>query len=171
MPEASRRAFLRGRNPSLSTSAIRPPWSLPGGEFTHLCERCNTCIDSCPEYILLRGDGGFPEVDFERGECTFCGKCAEACEADAFNQGAHTPDNAWKLDVEVKSSCLSMNSIVCRSCFDYCDVRAIHFRLISGAVAIPDIDAGRCTGCGACLFACPVNAVSIKNASPEMLTV
>ena len=167
MPQASRRAFLRGKSPQQISHALRPPWAVVEAEFTRQCSRCDDCIEQCPQHILQRGDGGFPEINFQRGECTFCGRCTEVCQADAFMAKPHSPQNAWNLAVDILPSCLSLNAVVCRSCGDCCETRAIRFRLQTGAVAIPEIDASKCTGCGACLFTCPVNAVSIKNAIPE----
>jgi len=48
-------------------------------EIVDRCTRCGACAAACPETIITAGDGGFPAVDFHRGECTFCGACADAC--------------------------------------------------------------------------------------------
>ena len=37
--------------------------------------------------------------------------------------------------------------------------RAIRFPLVAGGVPRPEIDTGACTGCGACVAPCPVNAI------------
>ena len=58
---------------------IRPPWSLPENEFVERCTRCGDCISDCPQHILDKGRGGFPQVDFSRGECLFCGECVQTC--------------------------------------------------------------------------------------------
>ncbi len=55
-----------------------------------------------------------------------------------------------------------MNGVVCRICGDRCETEAIRFRLKTGAVSIPEIDDALCTGCGACQFGCPVDAVTIR---------
>ena len=53
----------------------RPPWALNEFLFVDQCTRCNECITACEEEIIIRADGGFPEIDFNRGECTFCELC------------------------------------------------------------------------------------------------
>lgn len=163
LPNMERRAFLRGRSPRFSPTAIRPPWALPVATFVNACTRCDGCINACPQHILQRGDGGYPEISFRNGECTFCGQCTDACKDGAFQPGEHTTRNAWNLSVTIQPSCLSLNSVVCRTCGDHCDTRAIRFQLQTRAVAVPHIHQESCTGCGACLSVCPVNAVDIKN--------
>ena len=169
--DLSRRAFLRGKPPKVASNAIRPPWTIEASKFVEQCTRCDECISLCPEKILFRGDGGYPEVDFKRGECTFCAKCADACKAGAFHcfksDTPHDicadPNKAWNLDVTINSNCLSINAVVCRACGDSCYEQAIRFKLQVGGVSIPIIDDDSCTGCGECLSICPKNAVSIKN--------
>jgi ferredoxin-type protein NapF len=160
----NRRAFLRGRSPKYNPKAIYPPWAIEVSQFVENCERCDQCIDRCPENILFRGDGGFPEVDFRQGECTFCGKCAEACEANAFKSDDRNEENAWSIFAEIKTSCLSLNAITCRSCGDNCDAGAIQFQLQLGGVAVPVVDIDNCTGCGACLYICPQKSITMRKA-------
>ena len=163
-PNLQRRAFLRGRSPRFNKAAIRPPWSLPTDDFVEGCERCDDCAKACPENIIAKGDGGYPEIDFSRGECTFCGKCVESCKAGAFETSIErTANNAWDLVAKVLPSCLSMNQVMCRTCGDHCDMRAIRFQLQLGGNATPLINEDLCTGCGACLYVCPNHSIEIRN--------
>lgn len=107
----------------------------------------------------MLGDGGFPVVDFQRGECTFCGDCAEACEPRALDRSRGSP---WRIKAEVSAKCLSERGISCRSCGDVCDSRAIRFQLMTGGRAALKLETGFCTGCGACVAVCPVNAIQVK---------
>ena len=66
MVDASRRGFLRGR--PRPRAEIRPPWALTEPAFSARCTRCGDCLTACPQKILVAGDGGFPTVDFARGE-------------------------------------------------------------------------------------------------------
>ena len=167
----NRRAFLRGKRPSIDSNAIRPPWTIKASRFVEACERCDKCIEQCPEKILFRGDGGFPEIDFNRGQCTFCAVCVDVCQSKAYryfktnepHDICADPKLPWNLTVTIKKSCLSLNAIVCRTCGDNCDEQAIQFSLQLGGVSIPKIDNDKCTGCGQCLYICPENAISIKN--------
>ena len=135
--------------------------------FIESCERCDDCITACPENILVRGDGGFPEVNFKLGECTFCTQCAQSCQAGSiqnFYSNLHSDSSsnrysiaakAWNLDVSISSKCLSLNAVVCRACGDNCEPQAIRFQLKVGGISEPQITAEDCTGCGACPFCLP----------------
>lgn len=175
-PNLSRRSFLRGSftTPKVVALPLRPPWAINEALFQETCMRCDDCINACPENILERGDGGFPTVNFKLGECTFCYECAHACQGGALHyQEDSTPETAWDLDINISSKCLSLNAIVCRSCGDACEPQAIRFKLKVGGVSEPLISQGDCTGCGACLAVCPIDAVTIKPAlqpsNPESL--
>lgn len=158
MSGQTRRQFLRGRFGESASS--RPPWAVAEREFPARCTRCDACIDACPEHILVRGSGGFPEVDFARGGCTFCGACVDACEPHALERTAAAP---WALKASIAPSCLALNRVVCSSCAERCEARAIRFRPALGAVPTPAIDLDRCTGCGACVAACPVSAIAVSS--------
>lgn len=160
-PDLGRRAFLRGSSPRHNPATIRPPWVLPFSAFIATCTRCDDCIRACPQHIVQRGDGGYPEISFKAGECTFCGQCTDACQAGAFLPDKRTPANAWHLSVSIQPTCLSLNGVVCRTCGEHCDARAIRFQLQTRAVAVPHIQQASCTGCGACVGVCPVSAIAI----------
>jgi len=162
--QASRRQFLRGDLHSPSVS-VRPPWALTEAEFVGRCTRCDACRTACPTGIIIRGPGGFPAVDFARGECTFCGGCAQACEAGALR---HAAGAAWRVKAEIGTACLALKQVVCLSCGDACEVRAIRFRLRAGRVAVPGLDTETCTGCGACHGACPAGAIAMRHTESEV---
>ena len=176
-PDISRRLFLRGKVAApVTSSAIRPPWSVDEGQFISKCSRCDDCISACPENIITRGEGGFPEINFKSGECTFCAKCAATCKTGAItsfgssDEISRDPANAWNLDVNITSTkCLSLNAVVCRSCGDSCEPQAINFQLKLGGVSEPIISLDDCTGCGACVSVCPVDAVQIKPVIEESI--
>ncbi|MCC4119180.1 4Fe-4S dicluster domain-containing protein, partial [Aromatoleum toluclasticum] len=79
----SRRGFLRGRFRA-DPDMLRPPWAVPEGVFEDVCTRCGDCLKACPPAILVSAPGGYPVVDFSRGECSFCGDCVAACKAEAL---------------------------------------------------------------------------------------
>lgn len=162
----SRRGFFRAR-----TSArhfLRPPWAQPGAGFLAACTRCNACVDVCPTKIVVRGDGGFPEIDFLRGECSFCRECLGACAPQALRD--QTDGRAWHNVAVIAETCLAWDNVVCRSCGDICEAGAIRFHPQVGQAARPAVDLSICTGCGACVAPCPNRAVRITAENHEVMT-
>lgn len=88
MVDLSRRSMLTGswRNAS---NGILPPWARETTYFLAHCLRCDACIQACEADILQRGAGGYPSVDFKRGECSFCYACAQACTESLFSSAPH----------------------------------------------------------------------------------
>lgn len=121
---------------------------------------------ACPQHILVRGAGGFPKVDFRHGECSFCGRCVEACGDGALVREAGLP--AWNLKAQIGEGCLAMRRVVCRSCGEACGPGAIRFRLAPGGVALPMVSADECNGCGACVGICPVQAMAVAPGEPML---
>jgi ferredoxin-type protein NapF len=156
--DLARRALLRGQS-AAAARPLRPPWALPEARFVEACTRCGDCIGVCPEAIIVRGDGGFPEVDFRRGACTFCGACVEACAPRALRELDADP---WDLTARVGGACLARHGVHCQTCRDICDVLAVSF-VHRRAVPEPVIDAAACTGCGACVAACPAEAIGMRH--------
>jgi ferredoxin-type protein NapF len=154
----SRAQFIRG-NFSGSGQAIRPPWAMAEPGFVEMCDRCGDCVGACPEKILETGRGGFPLVNFSKGECTFCGDCARKCKSGVLNK--RVDDAPWLSKAVIAPSCLAMKQVVCRTCGEACPADAIRFRISAGAVARPEVDPVACTGCGACYGPCPVSAVTM----------
>ena len=153
---SSRRTFLRGKI-SVHASQLRPPWALPEADFTAACTRCGDCARACPTRIIKQGDGGFPMIDFALGECTFCGDCVTACVPKAL---LRQPDSlAWLLKANIGEKCLAKHQVECRICGEQCGESAIRFHPQLGGVSQPLLDDSRCTGCGACIAPCPVQAI------------
>lgn len=161
MTTLSRRHLLRGRWHS-ATPEQRPPWSVNETAFIAGCSRCHACITQCESGVLVVGQGGFPTLDFSRAECTFCRQCADACSETLFLDAAQAP---WQLRAEIASHCLASRGIECRSCQDSCEPRAIAFVPQLGGVAAIRLTTARCNGCGACVAACPVNAIQMVDHS------
>lgn len=157
----SRRAFLRGRVSEMPVQ--RPPGAGHEMAFCDTCTQCGDCVAACPENVITTDSSGRPFLDFSAGECTFCNACTEACEPSALRA-----ENAWIWRAKIDSKCLSVNGVHCRSCEDHCDERAIGFRLQTGGKALPILDDAICTGCGGCIAACPVGAISFKQQNAEV---
>lgn len=159
--DPQRRFFLRGR---VATQAPvqppRPPWALAEAGFLQRCTRCSDCISACPEAILVRGDGAYPEVRFSERGCTECGACVQACQPAALQrQPGAAP---WQWRPRFGDACLAQRKVECRICGEICDHGAIRFRPALGGIAQPSLDTERCTGCGVCVAPCPTQAISLK---------
>ena len=153
----SRRALLRGE--LRAQAPLRPPWALPEAAFVDTCTACHACLGACPEGVLVRGPAGYPVFSPKRGECTFCGDCEAACEPAALSR--RTSQDPWHLLPRFGEDCLTAKGVVCRSCSDACGDDAIVFP--RARVAVPQVSADRCTGCGACVAACPTHAISLHH--------
>ncbi|ARJ65201.1 ferredoxin [Magnetospirillum sp. ME-1] len=160
----SRRTLLTRRTESRAPSGPRPPWSIE--TFAAACDGCGACLASCPEHILVKGADGRPVVDFARGGCTFCGDCDTACVARDGRPAAidrKAFDGAGSLPVLARlgAACISIQGVTCRLCGDPCESRAIKFRPLPGGRVLPEIADESCNGCGVCVSACPVGALSM----------
>ena len=159
METLTRRGFLRGRFKPPGNPPLRPPWALAEQFFLQRCTRCNACVEVCRTDIIVCGEDGYPEVDFARGECTFCGDCASACRDGALKyDDAAAP---WRVKAEIGAACLAAKQVECRVCGEQCPAGAIRFRLQAGQFAAPLLDPDRCNGCGACVAACPTAAIAV----------
>jgi len=155
----AKRAFLRG-DIRQQHQRNRLPWMVES--FIDLCRRCDDCIEACAENILVRGDGGYPTVDFQRRGCNFCGDCVTACQEDALQQNGQP---AWQLKATIGDTCLDSRGITCRACGDACDERAIRFQLQVGGISLPALDQNLCNGCGSCIAVCPIHIIQIQEAA------
>lgn len=155
----SRKQFLRGdffgkKNP------VRPPWSIEESHFTDTCSRCHECIQHCPEGIIVKGAGGFPEVDFSLGECSFCGECVNHCKPKALYR-LSDDDPAWQVKAFIGNTCIAHQGVFCVSCKEQCEAEAIIMHHGDLSIPYPIIDTDRCTGCGACYQPCPIAAIEL----------
>jgi ferredoxin-type protein NapF len=153
--DISRRRFFAARTPTVAP--FRPPWSIEEALFVERCNRCDDCLRACPTGLLASGPGGFPLADFTAAHCSFCGDCVRVCATGALS--GETTLAPWRFGIEVGEDCLAIRRVDCRACGEACEAGAIRFRLRIGGAALPEVDNGACTGCGACIAPCPVSAV------------
>lgn len=169
MIDKSKRNLLRGRlhpssNRKNSPPPLYPPWALPAPGFVDICTRCNECLTHCPEQIIVEGDGGFPEIHFQKGECTFCEKCVEVCDSGALLKT--TPEQQpWVIVAHIKDTCLAFHNVTCSRCADECESRSIKLNYSVHGISIPEVNNDNCTGCGACVGVCPVSAIAVHEKS------
>lgn len=163
--DPDRRSFLRGRFKEIEKpETIRPPWS-DEASVAQACTGCGACARSCPENIITMDRRHRPRVDFSAGACSFCAACVSACAEPVF---AEPEGAAWRLTLSISDGCLARSGIYCRSCGDACAEGAILFQpRIGGGAEVTFVQAD-CSGCGACLSACPVDATSLSAEPPEV---
>ena len=168
----SRRRLFRGE--VKTTKALRLPWIISETVFIEKCTQCNRCVDACETQIIAPDKDGFPTVDFEKDECTFCMACHEVCEQPLFFHRGFNDQHLngkhrfkpWSFDLAITDQCLAKNDVVCQSCMDVCESGAIDF--VFGQIETrhriprPEIINDDCTQCGACIASCPQTAIVLK---------
>ncbi|MGB0713153.1 MAG: ferredoxin-type protein NapF [Gammaproteobacteria bacterium] len=158
--DPARRQFLRAR--PVREATARPPWSVAEEDFTGTCSRCDECVSACPQRVLVRGDGGFPEFSPRLGGCDFCGKCVTSCDTGALNRAIDDDRPALPWHAVIGSGCLANTGVECRICAESCERMAIRVRLVVGGAPMPELDAAACNGCGFCIHDCPSAAITLK---------
>jgi ferredoxin-type protein NapF len=160
--DPSRRAFLTGRSAGsgpVPRLGIAPPW-LDGRITAEVCRDCaSPCVDACPERIVAIHPAQHPAeglayIDFGIGACTFCRACVEVCPEGPTDLTGIRPLPPVSLD---ESRCLAAQGVVCVICVARCPERALSGEP-GGRI---NLSIQACTGCGACISACPTEALSI----------
>jgi ferredoxin-type protein NapF len=118
--DKQRRAFFTRGRVDKTSDDVHLPWLKSEDLFLDKCTQCNECVQACPENVIVKGQGGYPTVDFSKGECTFCEDCAKVCPESLFDT---KQENAWDLSLKPKvdlSACTS-----CGACISGCPAQAI----------------------------------------------
>lgn len=180
--DMSRRALLRGRfsqagkpvptDKAQTSPQQTPPWFNADLAEPDACLDCDACLKACPTSILEMGEDNLVQVNFHKGECEFCGECANVCprnlfQATTLEQRHETAP--WQINAEIRNNCLSQLGIVCETCRDMCAYDAIQVSPRIGLPPIISIDTDLCSGCGACFAPCPNQAIAIvpENQTPN----
>ncbi|NOX14723.1 MAG: ferredoxin-type protein NapF [Epsilonproteobacteria bacterium] len=135
----------------------RPPYFNDKNSFLENCKNCDgKCAFNCEENIIVIKEDRTPILDFSKGGCTYCDKCAQACEFGIL-------DIEYKKNIYAKLTinilqCLSWQKTICFSCKEAClDDAIVYLGLFR-----PEIDMEKCTSCGFCVNVCPANAIEVK---------
>lgn len=144
------------------------PWSIAPKHFRELCNGCGICLTACENNIITKDKAGYPLLDFSRGSCSFCGACARKCPQDALQYDSIKPP--WHLKAVITPACLMNNRVLCSTCFERCEQNAIIVPKAIHPNKTLRVISEKCNGCGACIGACPVDAIIVKNLSPTILT-
>lgn len=135
---------------------LRPPYFSDESLFHKECNKCDAkCASVCEEDIIKIADDMTPHLLFSNSGCTYCDKCADACEYGVLNiENKNMVAAIISID---KSSCISWGHTMCFSCKDPCMFSAIDFK----AMFMPSIN-DNCTACGLCISRCPTDAIRVK---------
>ncbi len=135
---------------------IRPPYYKDESDFDK-CKECNgKCSIVCDEKIIIIQKDKTPILDFNISGCTYCDKCAYACEF-----GVLKIEDKQMINADIKIDmlkCLSWQKTMCFSCKEVCLEDAVKFLGLFRA----EIDYEKCTNCGFCVRVCPVDAIKVE---------
>lgn len=157
----SKRNLLFGR--ISAKKAIRPPWAINEDDFIEICNRCGECVKQCPRNVIRIEDGGFPAMNFTHAGCDFCEVCVAVCKPEALKLNDFA---GFNLTAEISSECFSERGVICRSCGEVCESRAIRFQQVVGGITHVLMDTEHCNGCGECVGICPAHAITMKQQLP-----
>lgn len=168
----------REKGQPVAETLVRPPGALSEEAFLDRCVRCGACLRACPTNMLhpqwgeQSGLGAFaPLAVARRGPCEpRCTACGEVCPTGAIRSLPLTEKLWAKMGTArlLPSKCLAWEwDRSCLVCDEACPFGAIDLRREAGQkVAVPFILEDRCTGCGACEHACPVQGQAAIQVTP-----
>ncbi len=158
---------------------IRPPGSLPEGDFLRLCQRCGLCMKVCPTNVINptlaeAGMAGFwtPHLIMIQGYCEYtCTLCGSVCPTGAIKEISAKEKIERPIIIGSayldRGRCLPWSgNAPCIVCHEHCPTspKAIYLQkaVVPGpdgkplSVQLPYVDLTKCVGCGICEFKCPV---------------
>ena len=139
---------------------VRLPYNEDVSLFRQECPNCEDkpCVAVCEEEIIKVNEEGIPFLDFHASGCTFCEECAKACSFGVLSLKDDIKDCIY-INVGINTNtCLAWNDVICSTCRDVCDERAVEFF----GLMRPTVNKDKCTGCGFCHGVCPTYAVEIS---------
>ncbi len=165
---------------SLAAQCLRPPGALTEEDFLAACVRCGLCVEACPYDTLKLGKifepvtTGTPYFDANVIPCEMCEDipCQTACPTGAISPELESINDA-KMGLAVlidRETCLNTQGLRCDICHRVCPLidEAITLEIERNsrtghhAMFIPTVHSDKCTGCGKCEHACPLEEAAIK---------
>lgn len=124
---------------------------------TNGCLGLGSCVKACMFGAIDIVDG---VAVINEEKCTSCGMCVASCPKDIIeiipsDASVRVDCNSIEKGKDTRLAC-SVGCIGCRKCAKACEYDAFEF--ING---LAHIDYSKCTKCGACIEACPTNAISM----------
>lgn len=152
---------------------LRPPGGQDEDHLASTCIRCSLCYEACPRKLIYPAhleSGIFnlrsPQMDYATDFCDFCAEandgvplCVSACPTGALQLDEGTA----REDVVIGNAqidtytCLAYRETGCRACYDACAAygnEAITLNTTYSNYPLPEVDAEKCIGCGACEAHC-----------------
>lgn len=146
---------------------VLPPGSPNSETFSNRCISCHLCVAICPTGVLVpafwdTATKGWmqPHMDFSRGFCEdSCSACLGICPTNAIQPLSLKEKQNIQIGIAVliKNLCLPVaDRKACGECATVCPTSAIKLNPYLGNLTLPEIIENQCTGCGACVYICPV---------------
>lgn len=153
------------RTVRITKKVLRPPGALEETKFRAVCNRCDRCIEVCPNNALqpmALSNGidafGTPYIIPRQANCSLCLSCQEVCPTGAI---AKVPVEQVKMGVASieKSTCLAWSKD--KFCF-ICGEQCLRLAISIDDKSRPTIQPDLCVGCGTCERNCPVEEPAIR---------
>lgn len=156
---------------------VRPPGAESNADLVARCNRCQRCLQACPQNIITPlplGENlianGTPVLDFSQGYCDWCAEsaegsplCIKACLTGALREGTIHEENIGVAKV-LSDACVAWNWVGCTICIEECPVEDA---LFLDDQARPVVNEDLCDGCGRCEQVCPAASLRSYDASLE----
>lgn len=170
-------------SPAPAPAVLRPPASLPEGEFVQRCVRCGNCMKVCLTNVLQpslweTGAAGIwtprlePSIAYCEYSCTLCG---QVCPTSAIREITEEEKLRTRIGLAVvdRNRCLPWaEGTECLVCEEHCPIpeKAIKREFFVNAhgqkVGRPVVDPKLCVGCAICENKCPVRPLRAIRVRP-----